>query len=185
MNRLLLLATAGFALGAVGAAQALPVQGNVAFDLSSLTNSDGTLSAGDTVSVGGGELELPSEGDFTLALGALVDPFSVTLTLGQTVSVTTEAGQFSGEIVFLQFAQGFANAFARGSFTPDPGGPLGSLSTNDLVEFRFSVNQSGTSFSGGATLDTELTPIPAPAALALFGLGLVGLGVAARRKASV
>ena len=76
------------------------------------------------------------------------------------------------------------DVFLRGTFTP--GVDLPGLSPTD-TSLRISANKSGSSISGGITLNSPYVPnptVPEPATLALTGGALVGIGIVGRKRFS-
>ncbi|WP_199231150.1 PEP-CTERM sorting domain-containing protein [Falsiroseomonas bella] len=174
-----LLAGTALAVCMSVAANAAPIQGSSSIDLGSITTS-GSLANGVQINVSGGVYEPPAAGDYVAADGTTIGAFSVTATVGSAVSFSGAFGSFTGQVVSRNVTpNAFANIVIQGTFTPTNQPPEANF-----AEVRLTVTQTQTSYSGGAVIDSERTVnVPEPMSMALFGLGLAGLGVALRRKA--
>ncbi|WP_158287664.1 PEP-CTERM sorting domain-containing protein [Falsiroseomonas bella] len=174
-----LLAGTALAVCMSVAANAAPIEGSSSIDLSGVT-TDGNLANGVQINISGGTYEAPAAGDYLAADGTTIGAFSVTATVGSAVSFSGAFGSFTGQVVSRSItANAFANIIIQGTFTPTVNPP-----DANFAEVRLTVTQTQTSFSGGAVIDSERTVnVPEPMSMALFGLGLAGLGVAMRRKA--
>ncbi|PWS39208.1 hypothetical protein DFH01_08220 [Falsiroseomonas bella] len=163
------------------AANAAPIAGNSSIDLSTIT-TNGNLANGVQINIGSGTYEGPNDGDYIAAAGTTIGAFSVTATLGSAVNFSGSFGSFTGTVVSRSITpSAFANIIIQGTFTPTVNPP-----DANFAEVRLTVTQTQGSFSGGAVIDSEASvniPVPEPMSMALFGLGLAGLGVAMRRKA--
>jgi hypothetical protein len=185
MSKLLATTALGLSLG-IGAAVAAPITGSVAVNTSLVVNSAHPLTAGDQITLSGATFGVGTpmlDGLF----GVPLTPSVLTLTTGSTFSFTSAVGNFIGtnNVTVLSLANNIgAIIVATGVFTP-LGALAGAGEANDF-EMSITINQSGPSYSGTFTLSSlegGRTDIPEPMSLALFGLGLAGLGVAMRRRA--
>lgn len=176
-----LLASTALALTLVGgAATAAPIVGSSAINFGNVTGIQG---AGNVLSTSGNITATTQTGDFlTLgALGVAVSNFNVTQTAFTPLAFTSAIGDFSGTVVSVSIAGQFTNIVAQGTF--DPQGVLAGFDDN-AMQFNLTFTFTAGSVSGGGVINSDFVPvrIPEPMTLALFGLGLAGLGVTARRK---
>ncbi len=177
-----LLASTALALTlASGAAIAAPIVGSSALDFGTVS---GTQGAGNILSMTGIEYSTPLSGAFVGTQGTAVSDFSVTQTILTPVAFTSAIGNFSGTVLSVDIGGPFTNITAEGTFTP-----LGALALAgnepNAMQFNLTFTFNPDSVSGGGVINSSFTPVrvPEPMSLALFGLGLAGLGVAMRRKA--
>jgi hypothetical protein len=96
-------------------------------------------------------------------------------------SFSTAAGSFAGA-----FEPGLGGFFfvGRGVFTPSPGGPLAGFSATPMEFLMLSTvfdSCRGSAEECTVLLGALQASVPTPAALALFGAGLLGLAALRRR----
>jgi hypothetical protein len=175
-----LLASTALAMTlATSVAVAAPIVGSSAINFGTVSGLQG---AGNVLSMSGNVTAIPQTGDFAGTTGVAVSNFNVTQTAFTPISFTSAIGSFTGTVTSVSIGGPFTNIIAQGTFTP--AGALAGFDANDM-EFNLTYTFTSGSVSGGGVINSDFVPvrIPEPMTLALFGLGLAGLGVAARRKA--
>jgi hypothetical protein len=187
MKTSLLLGVA-LAAGAALAAQAAPLNGtfSAAVGVAPLA---GLLSIGSVLDITGafatgGTGDLAGVGFGTPVTG-LPDP--LTLADGQSFSFTLMGfGSFTGT-TSLTVVAGPSGArvgsfYALGTFTPSFGGYTPGPASVTAALTQTGGPGSAVSFGFTFASPPTRTDVPAPAALAMFGLGLLGLGLARRGR---
>lgn len=177
---------------AAGAAEAAPIGAPITGSAAIVADSTtGVATANTTIDLTGVRFAMPASGAFSDVMGVVslaISNFSVTLTTGTAVSFTSSQGDYSGTVNVSSGMNGsFQFLQALGTFVPSGDLASAGYTGNGAVIFRLTVNQAGQSLSSSATLDAvQLLPVPVgvpePMGLALFGMGLAGLGMVARRK---
>lgn len=193
-----LLATTALALTMATAAHAGPIDGTGSVALLGLSATPGSIGFGTTFTAatalwGGGSTDLAP-----IPVGTGMSLSSITATVGSAVTWAVDAGgswgSFTGTVNNVS-ASGpvtsrVVDLYILGTFTPgalllaqDPTHLAGPMS------LTFSATQTGgADATPGASFTLASPPapppgVPEPMSMALFGLGLAGLGVAMRRKA--
>ncbi|MBK1658277.1 PEP-CTERM sorting domain-containing protein [Paracraurococcus ruber] len=177
---------------AAGASQAATINGTAAAAITGISASAPVIGLGTTftntlfTAIGSGT------GDLNGTAGTFLTLSTVTATAGTAVSFTSAVGNFTGTVQPIGLsASGPATSrvvdiYVLGNFTP-----AGTLSTFDpgAMSLTFSFTQTGganSAVSGSFSIASPPSPppgVPEPMSLALFGMGLAGLGMVARKKA--
>lgn len=187
----------GLSLAGSQAVQAAPIVGTGSVSVVGVTGTPPGLIGVDTTfsftlslwSGGSGEFT-PVEDELGPGLIPLVTQ-SITATVGTPVSFIADWGTFVGTVTQASASGPTSNrvvdVFALGTFTPDVGPPDLSGYTPGPMSLTFSATQTGGadgSISASYTIASPPADVPEPLTMSLFGLGLVGSAVAARRRRS-
>jgi len=195
------LAAAGFIAVGLGAG---PVQAGLVGDDVKLTCSGGNIVCDDSTDYGGETMATGtvSDGDFEFLVDAqglsgpvvefdLGDSYiRMTNVFGQDILVGQVGGANSGPVfVFSDLDWLGLSGRIVGAEATTSDRPLGANFTLDFTDDSVTLDFDGESGVSTRidrnefiTVSLETEHIPAPATIGRFGLGLVGLGVAARRR---
>jgi hypothetical protein len=182
----ILLGTAAAAALAIGTVQAAPLSGSFSFFFTRVVSDTSSLVSGSEINFTAARTD-SGAGDF------LTLPFNLSLTITPKPFTVANASPINftlpGWGSFLGTASGYVpgtdeSSFrVLGIFTPDAMMfPSASATPSDVTISFTQTGGPGRPISATGTFDTEPSPIPTPMALALFGVGLAGLGLVARRR---
>ncbi len=175
------VAAAAISLGAIAA----PISGTININGPSVSNvPGGVINDGQTFTIAGATFNAGT-GDYALIPNGTpltIAPF--TSADGQAFTFTSAVGSFAGTINDTEFlttlAQRSLTLFITGTFTP--AGVLSGFDPNPQTTITYNINQTGPQKNSSATVFDTPPAVPAPMSLALFGMGLAGLGMAMRRR---
>ncbi len=194
------------AMLAAGAASAIPLNGSIAIGSAGVLPDTGSLATLTTLT--GADVRNAffgvSSGSFndltansTIFGNITIGGFAIgnTATPGLTITGSGSGAGFgtytaSSETVIVKSASNL-DLFFLGTYNPNFSGAGGTYSPGEAASFRLSVNRTGTSgggysvsFGGSfASPPVTVSPIPEPVSMSILGAGLLGLGLARRRKA--
>jgi choice-of-anchor C domain-containing protein len=195
----------GFILAAAGAAYAGPFQ-NGSFEINSYSGSGGyqTLGTGDTSMTGwtvtSGNVDLintywqAAQGNFSLDMsgdeaGAIAQTFDTVAGHGYDVTFDLAGNPDGGNVIkqLLVSAAGASDVYSFDTAGFSHGDMGWTLETFFFIADSSSTTLTFASLEGnpyGPALDNvSVQDVPEPGSVAVLGLGLLGLGVMARRRA--
>lgn len=189
MKKLLLATVASMVIGVSAQATTITATGSVGIIGVSTLPAATSIGLGTTFSF---TFSLFSGGTGDLAVvpvGSSLVTQSITATVGSVVTFDAPWGDFSGTVTVASAGGPSTNrvvdVFVLGTFTPDVGPPDLSGFDAGPMSLTFSATQTGGAtgaVSASYTIASPPVDVPAPMSLALFGMGLAGLGVAVRKR---
>ncbi len=193
------------ALLVAGSASAIPLNGSIAMGALGVSPDPGALNSFSSFNAADiqGAFYGTSSGSFndltkagvpgSLSFGGFA--IGNTSSPGLTITGTGNGAGFgtftaSSEQVLVKSATNL-DLFFLGTYTPNFSGTDGVYDPGETASFRLGVTRTGqgstfsTSFSGSfaSPPTTIVTTVPEPVSMSILGAGLLGLGLARRRKA--
>lgn len=185
-----LLAAASAALAAPSAASAATIIGTLPGVLFNVTSSTAVIGSGSTFTNGFSLISGTGTGDLGgITAGTPVSVSTILATVGQTITLNSTFGSFTGKISTVNAASSALSSvvalYTLGTFTPSASLPGFSAGAASLT---FTFNQTGpagSAVSGSYTLASPPSGVPEPAAWGMLIAGAGMAGAAVRRRRSV